>query len=156
MLISLCTLFFFFFSSRRRHTRFKCDWSSDVCSSDLHVQERMDGFELDMYESGLHQNGQFVPLIVKETLKAVETFHQAFWWRRNERRVPRTASTDPVLRPAKFARRFVRASSAPEENGVNFVNQTEGKGKSAPETSQTMLHGSYIVRDFLNILDRLL
>src|SRR5256886_17657191 len=28
-------LFFFFFSSRRRHTRFDCDWSSDVCSSDL-------------------------------------------------------------------------------------------------------------------------
>src|SRR5207237_577704 len=27
--------FIFFFSSRRRHTRFKCDWSSDVCSSDL-------------------------------------------------------------------------------------------------------------------------
>src|SRR5688572_32548488 len=30
-----CDLFFFF-SSRRRHTRFDCDWSSDVCSSDLH------------------------------------------------------------------------------------------------------------------------
>src|SRR2546427_13266234 len=28
---------FFFFSSRRRHTRFDCDWSSDVCSSDLCV-----------------------------------------------------------------------------------------------------------------------
>src|SRR5207237_5448340 len=28
----------FFFSSRRRHTRFKCDWSSDVCSSDLDVE----------------------------------------------------------------------------------------------------------------------
>src|SRR5699024_12293120 len=27
---------FFFFSSRRRHTRSKRDWSSDVCSSDLH------------------------------------------------------------------------------------------------------------------------
>src|SRR5205085_4231892 len=25
----------FFFSSRRRHTSFACDWSSDVCSSDL-------------------------------------------------------------------------------------------------------------------------
>src|SRR5712691_10444302 len=25
----------FFFSSRIRHTRFDCDWSSDVCSSDL-------------------------------------------------------------------------------------------------------------------------
>src|SRR5688572_32069186 len=30
---------FFFFSSRRRHTRFDCDWSSDVCSSDLTVVE---------------------------------------------------------------------------------------------------------------------
>src|SRR5260370_39750301 len=29
------SLIIFFFSSRRRHTRFKCDWSSDVCSSDL-------------------------------------------------------------------------------------------------------------------------
>src|SRR5256886_11862319 len=27
--------YYFFFSSRRRHTRFDCDWSSDVCSSDL-------------------------------------------------------------------------------------------------------------------------
>src|SRR5256885_12365694 len=27
---------FFFFSSRRRHTRLQGDWSSDVCSSDLH------------------------------------------------------------------------------------------------------------------------
>src|SRR5438034_8856758 len=31
----LCLLLFFFFSSRRRHTRSLCDWSSDVCSSDL-------------------------------------------------------------------------------------------------------------------------
>src|SRR2546427_5591296 len=32
------SLLFFFFSSRRRHTRFDCDWSSDVCSSDLLVR----------------------------------------------------------------------------------------------------------------------
>src|SRR5256886_3742268 len=31
------SLLLFFFSSRRRHTRFDCDWSSDVCSSDLPV-----------------------------------------------------------------------------------------------------------------------
>src|SRR6266853_4087844 len=30
----------FFFSSRRRHTRFDCDWSSDVCSSDLDLLAR--------------------------------------------------------------------------------------------------------------------
>src|SRR5439155_17094211 len=29
----------FFFSSRRRHTRWPRDWSSDVCSSDLHIRE---------------------------------------------------------------------------------------------------------------------
>src|SRR5256886_8372376 len=33
--IKLVVEFYFFFSSRRRHTRFDCDWSSDVCSSDL-------------------------------------------------------------------------------------------------------------------------
>src|SRR2546430_2978994 len=36
---------FFFFSSRRRHTRFDCDWSSDVCSSDLSEDGR--------YEAGM-------------------------------------------------------------------------------------------------------
>src|SRR2546430_9220498 len=35
--------FGFFFSSRRRHTRFDCDWSSDVCSSDLAAGEAQAG-----------------------------------------------------------------------------------------------------------------
>src|SRR5437764_2733624 len=33
--------FFFFFSSRRRHTRYIGDWSSDVCSSDLVIQNHL-------------------------------------------------------------------------------------------------------------------
>src|SRR5256885_11707739 len=37
-------LFFFFFSSRRRHTRLQGDWSSDVCSSDLH--DPQDGYAM--------------------------------------------------------------------------------------------------------------
>src|SRR2546430_13745109 len=41
----LIVWFFFFFSSRRRHTRFDCDWSSDVCSSDLRVRERQERVE---------------------------------------------------------------------------------------------------------------
>src|SRR2546430_5594168 len=55
---------FFFFSSRRRHTRFDCDWSSDVCSSDLpeavdHAREpegdreRPKGLTLFIYAAGL-------------------------------------------------------------------------------------------------------
>src|SRR6516164_752162 len=39
----ICMVFFFFFSSRRRHTRWNCDWSSDVCSSDLD-EAVQDGF----------------------------------------------------------------------------------------------------------------
>src|SRR5215204_7148579 len=34
----------FFFSSRRRHTRSLCDWSSDVCSSDLVLTRLPDSF----------------------------------------------------------------------------------------------------------------
>src|SRR5438034_10950333 len=33
----------FFFSSRRRHTRSLCDWSSDVCSSDLGIGPEVPG-----------------------------------------------------------------------------------------------------------------
>src|SRR5690349_23338523 len=36
-------VFFFFFSSRRRHTRSLRDWSSDVCSSDLHERQQRRG-----------------------------------------------------------------------------------------------------------------
>src|SRR6266478_9651864 len=42
----MATFIFFFFSSRRRHTRFDCNWSSDVCSSDL---------KADCYSSDLQQ-----------------------------------------------------------------------------------------------------
>src|SRR2546430_5681385 len=38
-------MMFFFFSSRRRHTRFDCDWSSDVCSSDLLQIDRLSPFQ---------------------------------------------------------------------------------------------------------------
>src|SRR5437588_13108812 len=37
--------FFFFFSSRRRHTRSLCDWSSDVCSSDLLDLDELAGLD---------------------------------------------------------------------------------------------------------------
>src|SRR5436190_24261684 len=44
---------FFFFSSRRRHTRSLCDWSSDVCSSDLNRKDAHPG----IYISPLAQLG---------------------------------------------------------------------------------------------------
>src|SRR5689334_24477387 len=41
VVVCLFFFFFFFFSSRRRHTRWNCDWSSDVCSSDLDFEATM-------------------------------------------------------------------------------------------------------------------
>src|SRR2546430_16504915 len=46
-------LMFFFFSSRRRHTRFDCDWSSDVCSSDL---PSLIGVLAAGYGDGIHRS----------------------------------------------------------------------------------------------------
>src|SRR2546430_10407619 len=41
-----------FFSSRRRHTRFDCDWSSDVCSSDLALLSNDDALAADLLDAG--------------------------------------------------------------------------------------------------------
>src|SRR5438045_9495024 len=43
---------FFFFSSRRRHTRCLSDWSSDVCSSDLH--DVLTNFGASRFNGGLN------------------------------------------------------------------------------------------------------
>src|SRR5438270_2986978 len=61
--------FFFFFSSRRRHTRFDCDWSSDVCSSDL---------DLDISEKRKPQDGKikfkkFGPLDIELRVATIPT-----------------------------------------------------------------------------------
>src|SRR5205085_4882904 len=58
----------FFFSSRRRHTRFDCDWSSDVCSSDLDwaraqkyfaTDEDLQAFSDDLKHILVHQKAAF-------------------------------------------------------------------------------------------------
>src|SRR5205085_9197904 len=48
----------FFFSSRRRHTRFDCDWSSDVCSSDLDVERGGGRWRLKMSDGSAFRFGE--------------------------------------------------------------------------------------------------
>src|SRR2546430_13206433 len=55
----------FFFSSRRRHTRFDCDWSSDVCSSDLLNQTLYNG------EVGTYHNNTGVFTVTDNGLAVV-------------------------------------------------------------------------------------
>src|SRR5688572_32964540 len=47
----------FFFSSRRRHTRFDCDWSSDVCSSDLIIPNKLIAYYLSILNEFYEKTG---------------------------------------------------------------------------------------------------
>src|SRR5438270_1128553 len=101
MLMIVSFFIFFFFSSRRRHTRFDCDWSSDVCSSDLvrlrrvrrHVVGVVDEDELRIrIEEATHEPGARGPIDV--TVAAGRPPHEttsstkaASWSRSEERRV---------------------------------------------------------------------
>src|SRR6267142_6717221 len=79
---------FFFFSSRRRHTRLTCDWSSDVCSSDLHresarremqiAQEYIVGRALEMRE-GFFDGGDAIHLQTLGGEAFIETHTDAFF-----------------------------------------------------------------------------
>src|SRR2546430_12318531 len=55
---------FFFFSSRRRHTRFDCDWSSDVCSSDL-----LDAWAATRIAAERCRAGQGPAMLIAETFR---------------------------------------------------------------------------------------
>src|SRR5438034_2223433 len=68
-------LFFFFFSSRRRHTRSLCDWSSDVCSSDLgHGRMLMDHVLNEFRRRGFAE----VALWVLEENRKARAFYEKY------------------------------------------------------------------------------
>src|SRR5882762_10980080 len=86
-------LFFFFFSSRRRHTRFKCDWSSDVCSSDLFSHHQCVANSRALAEAGVvratpdppggeiarDKSGEPTGLLFERALSRVETASREAW-----------------------------------------------------------------------------
>src|SRR3989475_7865414 len=60
----VCSVFFFF-SSRRRHTRFDCDWSSDVCSPDLTMLGKIENPANEkLIDMNLRELATLVPLII--------------------------------------------------------------------------------------------
>src|SRR2546427_10417602 len=70
--------FLFFFSSRRRHTRFDCDWSSDVCSSDLgtlagqqsEIHDRLNEFGAELARTKVARAEQEERLAFLERMRA--------------------------------------------------------------------------------------
>src|SRR5947207_3163718 len=65
----------FFFSSRRRHTRSLCDWSSDVCSSDLVAGYGMCGRGVATRAKGM---GAHVIVTEVEPMRALEAVMDGF------------------------------------------------------------------------------
>src|SRR3989475_2155942 len=77
--------FFFFFSSRRRHTRFDCDWSSDVCSSDLLAYRRgSTALRLRVYHQSSHLGDEYM---LHARAQRVDLSFEAAELRSEERRV---------------------------------------------------------------------
>src|SRR3989475_9105494 len=66
-------MIFFFFSSRRRHTRFDCDWSSDVCSSDLRHQ-----FLTRQYDDLVQAKAELLEIINRINTQTQEMFTDTF------------------------------------------------------------------------------
>src|SRR5215204_4867627 len=93
---------FFFFSSRRRHTRSLCDWSSDVCSSDLRKNS---------LEDAVHTTGIFV----RRTLEDFD--------------LPRDCLGPPVRRVKLYspARRALELGSEHEEFRVGRMGRLYGR-----------------------------
>src|SRR5689334_6040757 len=68
----------FFFSSRRRHTRWNCDWSSDVCSSDLQADPVGTGKDgKPVYLRDIWPSAKEVDELVRSSVKS-SMFHKEY------------------------------------------------------------------------------
>src|SRR5205085_9144550 len=99
----------FFFSSRRRHTSFDCDWSSDVCSSDLSLAAlwlavAVPAAPYTLAIGALTHKKTLLPPLATTSVPAASTpsvqLHKSpLLWRSEERRVGKECSyrcaTDP-------------------------------------------------------------
>src|SRR5579859_1331477 len=106
---------FFFFSSRRRHTRFDCDWSSDVCSSDL-IRRR--ATTVRRASSIPHRFGSNGSPNRRGLTSCCHSEERSAFYARDEEsaspvlRVPHTSllRVGPFSTPAVAARRFISAA----------------------------------------------
>src|SRR5467141_4907571 len=117
-------MFFFFFSSRRRHTRFKCDWSSDVCSSDLALIARNQTIEMQYYFNLALDNG-VNPREISEII-----MHLAFYsgW----------ANATSAVAAAKdvFAAREIGADQLPAASPALLPLDNDAEAKRAANVEQ--------------------
>src|SRR5688572_32244336 len=98
---------FFFFSSRRRHTRFDCDWSSDVCSSDLFRFEL--AFDLNPCQRITHDK------VVKDEQEVHHKLPGCFWIAKSRMSEQRLEGIKNII---DIDYRFVRAPKVRDRKSV--------------------------------------
>src|SRR2546430_7717125 len=111
-----------FFSSRRRHTRFDCDWSSDVCSSDLNV--------------GLLKHASIVP---QSALMIEEIFHKAGF-------------PDGVFQTLLISSQKVDRVLGDPRVAAATLTGSEGAGRSEEHTSELQSQSNLVCRLLLEII----
>src|SRR5438309_9350284 len=119
-------LFFFFFSSRRRHTRWNCDWSSDVCSSDLgavYLRRTPDG-KLQAFNVVCPHAGCFVDFLPERGMYLCPCHNSTFAI--NGEIADRSS---PAARGLDSLEVEVRAD---KEVWVHFQNFQAGRGEKVP------------------------
>src|SRR6266571_3311040 len=149
----------FFFSSRRRHTRLTCDWSSDVCSSDLLLEDKalskIIGIDLGTTNSVVAVMEGEAPSVIANPEGGRTTPSVVAFTKSGERLVGQVAKRQAVTNPENTVysiKRFMgrKFSEIAEEskmvpyrvvqapNGDVRV-ETEGKQLSPPEISAMIL-----------------
>src|SRR2546427_10706556 len=111
------SLFFFFFSSRRRHTRFDCDWSSDVCSSDLEKCVEVGGTITGEHGVGVEKINQMCVQFATAEIERFQGVKRAF----DPEGLLNPGKNIPTLhRCAEFGRMRVRGGQLPHPELPRF------------------------------------
>src|SRR5437870_1342062 len=87
------------------------------------VQERVNRFELNVSQRGLDQGWIRRMLVVNEPLEISHAVLDPMRRRRNKMGIARPGPTEPVLTPAKFARRLFAAAAFRKQNGMHLPDK---------------------------------
>jgi hypothetical protein len=116
------------------------------------IKEWMDRLELGVGKSAMNERRELL-FLMKKSLEVIECLvHFGNRWRHERGATNGDVSrADPILRRAKVSRRFLCATDAPKQFGVDFPNQAEREWERG-QPVEPIVHGADVVDDFANIV----
>ncbi|MGY4257918.1 hypothetical protein ACVI1L_004986 [Bradyrhizobium sp. USDA 4516] len=110
-----------------RFTKKECD--EQAAETAVAVQEWVNGFKLNVRQSGFNEKRNALMLRMKEALQLIKSLHDEMWGRGHKRCVAGSRSTDPVLGLPKLAWLFGASASVAEQYAVNLSDQPQRQRK---------------------------